>query len=86
VPRLFASTKIALLTLCLVMPSTDSFGQSDLSDEELTLLKVVSGIHATFQQYASDIWPGYDLSTTPYVVYLPDQWRFGDDFCHGDAQ
>ena len=74
VPRLFASTKIALLTLCLVMPSTDSFGQSDLSDEELTLLKVVSGIHATFQQYASDIWPGYDLSTTPYVVYLPDQW------------
>ena len=48
--------------------------QENLSKEEKTLLKVAAGIHHIFKNFHDRIWPGYDLSREPYVVYLPEEW------------
>ncbi len=42
-----------------------------LSEKKLILLKVVTSIHFTFEQCAKTIWPGYDLSSQPYIAYWP---------------
>ncbi len=39
-----------------------------------TLLKVAAAVHFTFKHCAEEIWPGYDLSVTPYVVYMPEDF------------
>ena len=63
-----------ILLVVLLFQSPGLLGQPDLSKEELTLLKIISGINYTFKIYANEIWPGYDLSKEPYITYLPDKW------------
>jgi len=48
-----------------------SLSQSGLTRETRTLLEVVAGINFTFKEYSKEIWPGYDLSSQPYLVYIP---------------
>ena len=64
----------SIFLLVLFFQTTGLYSQPDLSKEELTLLKIVSGINYTFENYEKEIWPGYDLSKEPYILYLPDKW------------
>ena len=70
----FISFPQPVLLLSLLLQNSGLFSQQNFSNDELTLLKVVSGINYTFENYTNEIWPGYDLSKEPYIVYLPDKW------------
>jgi len=50
--------------------------QSDdaLTDMELDVLRVCEGVIQLFARHAADIWPGYDLSERPFLVYIPERW------------
>ncbi|NOY61179.1 MAG: hypothetical protein GXO75_19895, partial [Calditrichaeota bacterium] len=54
--------------------NTHLFSQKTFSAEKQTLLKVVTGIHYTFNYFADKIWPGYDLSKQPYIAYMPNDF------------
>ena len=45
-----------------------------LSEDEITCLKICEGIIHLFKQHSNDIWPGYDLSKMPFIVYVPEKW------------
>ncbi|MBD3412902.1 MAG: hypothetical protein GF421_00525 [Candidatus Aminicenantes bacterium] len=64
------------LGICLLLCAQSQLlsSQANLSKEETTLLKVAAGIHHIFENSHDQIWPGYDLSKHPYVVYLPGEW------------
>ncbi len=64
----------SVLLIGLLFQNSGLFSQPNFSKEERTLLKIVSGINYTFENYTNEIWPGYDLSKDPYIVYLPDKW------------
>lgn len=70
----FISIPQSVLLLVFLFQNSGLFSQPDFSKEELTLLKIVSRINYTFENYTNEIWPGYDLSKEPYIVYLPDKW------------
>ena len=70
----FISIPQFVLLFGLLFQNSGLFSQPDFSKEELTLLKIVSGINYTFENYANEIWPGYDLSKEPYITYLPGKW------------
>ncbi|MEW5981523.1 MAG: hypothetical protein AB1806_04040 [Acidobacteriota bacterium] len=63
-----AALFVVVLALQISAPSPK------FTDHELTALKACEGIVALFQQSAQSIWPGFDLSTRPLLVYVPDRW------------
>ncbi len=65
---------LAAIVLFLFSSNSIVLCQQKHSNEEMTLLKVTAGINYTFKNYAGEIWPGYDLSTNPYIAYLPDDF------------
>ena len=65
---------LSAIFLFLFSQNTILLSQPNLTNKELTLLKVAAGINYTFQYSADEIWPGYDLSKKPYIAYLPDEW------------
>ena len=69
-------SKIFFPAICFLLLSVNTLlvSQAKLSNESLTLLKVVAGIHFTFTNCADEIWSGYDLSTQPYIAYLPGEF------------
>ena len=44
------------------------------TEHELNILKVSEGIIRLFEQHAMEIWPGFDLSKRPFLVYVPEHW------------
>ena len=48
--------------------------RNKLTDEDYTALKIIEGIVQLFQQKPDSIWPGYNLSKSPVMVYLPSEW------------
>jgi len=71
---LFLSKTAFLAILFFIVSSTTIlFGQTELSPRGRTLVKVAAGVHFTFKNFANDIWQGYDLSTEPYIMYIPDE-------------
>jgi hypothetical protein len=60
-----------------VFYSTLSAGKSQsdgLTRNEYTVLKICEGIIQLFKQSPDSVWPGYNLSQRPFVVYLPGKW------------
>lgn len=45
-----------------------------LNDDEITVLKVSETVVRLGWQFQDSIWPGYDLSTMPLMIYIPDKW------------
>lgn len=70
----FISIPQSVLLLGLLFQNSGLFSQPNFSKEELTQLKIISGINYTFKNFANEIWPGYDLSKESYIAYLPDKW------------
>lgn len=63
---------LALLFTAVFLPPL-ARRMTRLSREAFTLLEVAAAIHASFESCGADIWPGYDLSKTPYLLYLPQK-------------
>jgi hypothetical protein len=64
---------VALSAAALEANTTQSDTPSlDVSDR--TVLSVCEGIVRLYGSRADEIWPGYDLSARPFVVYVPDRW------------
>jgi hypothetical protein len=40
----------------------------------MRMLQVVEGAVQLFKQCPDCVWPGYDLSSQPFIVYRPDKW------------
>jgi hypothetical protein len=41
---------------------------------EMTVIEACQSIVGLFRRHADDIWPGYDLSKRPFLVYIPGAW------------
>lgn len=41
---------------------------------ELKILTICEGVVRLFDEHPADIWPGYDLSERPFIVYVPEKW------------
>jgi hypothetical protein len=70
--------KLTITVLCILLFYSPIF-KVDLRSEELsqndyTLLKVCEGIIQLFKQYPDSIWPGYNLSERPFMVYMPGKY------------
>jgi len=46
----------------------------NLSKSDYTVLKVCEGIIQLFKQFPDSVWPGYNLSERPFIVYVPEKW------------
>ncbi len=45
-----------------------------LSAHDRTVLAVVKSVIHLFKQSGDAVWPGYNLSERPFIVYIPDAW------------
>lgn len=59
-----------LASTSLVLPQTTP----SVDTIDRTALSIVGAIHAVFRDHSAEVWPGYDLSKRPYVLYRPDRW------------
>jgi hypothetical protein len=47
---------------------------TELSDYDRSLLAVSSGVIQLFESDPAGIWPGFDLSSQPFIVYVAPRW------------
>ncbi len=64
---------VAALTVSAA-PAAPLEADDALTDMELDILRVCEGVLQLFASHADDIWPGYDLSERPFLVYIPERW------------
>ena len=71
--RRFTVFAIAILLLPGI---TCAAGQpkETLNADEYNILKICEGVVRLFQNHPKDIWPGYNLSQRPFIVYVPEKW------------
>ncbi len=48
--------------------------QRPFSGHELAVLEASEAVIQLFKRNPGAIWPGYDLSLQPFIVYIPDKW------------
>lgn len=53
---------------------TANLNSEELTESDLTVLKVCEGVIQLFKQYPDSVWPGYDLAQKPFIVYIPEKW------------
>ena len=70
--------KLTIIVFCILLFYSPVFKldlkSQELSNNDYTLLKVCEGIIQLFEQYPDSIWPGYDLSQRPFMVYMPGRY------------
>ncbi len=71
--RFSVLTAAALIFISGAMPSGASRGPL-LSEHELAVLKACEGVVRVFEGSSERIWPGFDLSRRPFLVYIPGRW------------
>lgn len=67
---------VTAVCLCLAAASTSALAQDvprPASDDSASLAAVAAVVDV-FRRSGDAFWPGYDLSTQPFLVYHPDQW------------
>jgi len=58
-----------------VHPSTAATQSNrQLDDDEFTVLKVSEAVVQIGRQFPDSIWPRYDLSKMPLMIYIPEKW------------
>ena len=68
-----AARKFSLFVFLLILPLNYLFPNDlPLNREAKIILKTAAAVQVVFQTCKQEIWPGYDLSGTPYLLYLPD--------------
>jgi hypothetical protein len=70
------SILVAAVAVLTVSATTASPLEADdaLTNMELDIIRVCEGVIQLFASHAADIWPGYDLSERPFLVYIPNRW------------
>lgn len=48
--------------------------EKELSELEITVLSSTSEIIKLYKEESTSIWPGFDLSIQPFIVYIPGEW------------
>jgi hypothetical protein len=66
-------TALALSLLALPLLSRGE-PRPAFSDHELHVLRAVEAVVKLFKHFPDAVWPGYDLSRRPFLVYIPDTW------------
>jgi hypothetical protein len=64
----------AVLALGSAAWASGTSGSGELSPLEMAALKSCEGIVRLFESSTDRIWPGYDLSRRPFLVYIPGSW------------
>jgi hypothetical protein len=70
-------TNYLLVSLTLILLSMNAIAGNEintLSKYEYTVLRICEGVVRLFQHYSEEIWPGYSLATSPFIVYIPGNW------------
>jgi len=63
------------MLLLAIRPSTAAIQDNgQLDDDELTVLRTAETVVQIGRQFHDSIWPGYDLSEMPLMIYIPDKW------------
>lgn len=70
--------KLIVIVFCIPLFYSPIFKvdlrSEELSENDYTLLKVCEGVIQLFKQYPDSVWPGYDLSQRPFMVYMPGRY------------
>lgn len=53
---------------------TTNLNSEELTDSDYTVLKVCEGVIHLFQQFPDSVWPGYNVTQRPFIVYVPEKW------------
>lgn len=66
----------AWLLLAILIATASACGprRRPFSDHELAVLEASEAVIRLFRQNPGAVWPGYDLSRQPFIVYVPDKW------------
>jgi hypothetical protein len=70
--RVFQLAAALLVPACAAQ--TQSAPAASLEPTDLITLQVCEGILHLFQDSPDAVWPGFDLSSRPFVVYRPNRW------------
>jgi hypothetical protein len=73
-PRHSFKTVWLLLAVLVVTISACGPRGRRLSVHELAVLEASGAVVKLFRQNPGAVWPGYDLSRQPFIVYVPDKW------------
>ena len=63
-----------LLAVLIVTASACGPRGRPFSDHELAVLGASEAVVRLFRQNPDVVWPGYDLSRQPFIIYVPDNW------------
>jgi len=63
-----------ILTVLIAIASACGPRRRPLSGHEMAVLEASEAVVRLFSQNPGAVWPGYDLSRQPFIVYLPDRW------------
>ena len=63
-----------LLAALIMFASACGPRRRPLSGHELAVLEASEAVVHLFKQNPGAVWPGYDLSRQPFIVYVPDRW------------
>ncbi len=73
-PRQSLKTVVLLLAfLIAALPSCRPKNRK-FSGHELAVLEASEAVIRLFSQNPGAVWPGYDLSRQPFIVYIPEKW------------
>jgi hypothetical protein len=63
-----------LLIILIAVASACRPRRRQLSGHELAVLEASEAVVRLFRQNPGAVWPGYDLSRQPFIVYVPEKW------------
>jgi hypothetical protein len=67
-------TALLLLAVLIAIASACGTRRRQLSGHELAVLEASEAVVRLFRQNPGAVWPGYDLSRQPFIVYVPEIW------------
>ena len=71
--RLFSIFLFCFVLVCLIVePRAEE--EELLTDDNLTVLKICEEVIHLFKHFPDSVWPGYDLSNLPFIVYVPERF------------
>jgi hypothetical protein len=74
--KLCRRSHIARLLLAALIATAPACGPRRLpfSDHEVAVLEATEAVIELFRQNPGAVWPGYDLSRQPFMIYIPEKW------------
>lgn len=71
----YSSRTAGFLLLVMIATSTSCRPRhAPFSGHELAVLEASEAVIQLFKRNPGAVWPGYDLSRQPFIVYIPEKW------------